>query len=67
MNKSIKKNSLILPGIKNKDFNYYVKKLKKNMKFNNIINLTDDPYYSVLRKKVLNNLKLNTQFVKNII
>jgi hypothetical protein len=60
MNKSIKQTSLILPENKNNDFNYYEKILKKNMKFNNIINITDDPYYSFLKKKVLSNFKLNT-------
>ncbi len=60
MNKSIKKNSLILPENKKNNFNYYVKKLNKNMKYHNINNLTNDPYYSFLRKKVLNNLKLRT-------
>ena len=54
MNKSIKKNSLILPENKKNNFNYYVKKLNKNMKYHNINNLTNDPYYSFLRKKVLN-------------
>ena len=60
MNKSIKQTSLILPENKNNDFNYYEKKLEKNMKFNNITNITDDPYYSFLKKKVLSNFKLNT-------
>jgi hypothetical protein len=56
--KSIKRNSLILPENKNNNFNYYAKKLKKNMKLNNLTNLIDDPYFFYLREQVLNNLKL---------
>jgi hypothetical protein len=59
LHKTFKQNSLILPENKNNNFYYYEKKLKKNMKFNNITNITDELYYSLLKKKVLSNFKLN--------
>jgi hypothetical protein len=58
MNTPIKQNSVIIPDNKNNNFDFFLKKLKKNMKFKNLNNLMDDIYFSLLRKKVLDSLKL---------